>query len=136
MRRRGFTLLEVVFAVAIVATSLLALQAAIAGSVQVATDTVNRRAARALARTKIEEVLTGVVDAEGSGNFSEEGYEVFTWSSRAEDMPVGGAGETEASENVRLVTVTISFPSDEGDNGRDTLELVSVMPAEDEAAGP
>lgn len=133
MRRRGFTLLEVVFAVAIVATSLLALQAAIAGSVQTATDTVNRRAARGLARSKMEEVLTGLVDAEGSGTFSEEGYDAFSWESRAEEMGVGGAaGDAEPSEKVRKVTLTVSFPSDEGDGGRATLELVSVVAAEEE----
>ncbi len=137
MRRAGsrvsaFTLLEVMFSVVIVATALLGLQAAITGSITVAADSIDRRAARALARSKMEEVLAGIIDAEGSGTFSEEGYEAFTWESRAEDMAVGGAGDTEASEKVRKVTLTISFPSDQGEGGRATLELVSAVAAEEE----
>ena len=50
------------FSVVIVATALLGLQAAVTNSITSAADSVHRRAARALARSKMEEVLAGVID--------------------------------------------------------------------------
>lgn len=132
---RGFTLLEVVFAVVIIATALLGLQAAMSGAILSAADSINRRAARTLARAKMEEILTEEIDAEGSGSFDEEGYAQFSWESRAEELGVGTAEGAPSPQSVRVVTLEVRFPTETGEGGNETLTLVSVLPAEEQPGG-
>lgn len=105
--RAGFTLMEVVFAVAIVATALIALQATVAGSIQSAGSSVNRRAAREECRAKLEEILAGVASPDGGGggkdggattSTAEEGMETITMASvmpfdEAQQQPAAGTGQ-------------------------------------------
>ncbi len=106
--RRGFTLLEVVFAVVIIATALLGLQATVAGSIRSAGNSVNRRAAREECRQKLEEILAGTVSPDEAGEL--EDRPGFKWSARTEEVQVG-TGETK-TEVVRVVTVEMQFPAD------------------------
>ena len=146
--RRGFTLMEVIFAVGIAATALIALQATITGSILSASDSINRRAARGLARGKMEEVLAGSTEPEGSGSF--EDYPHFQWSSRTDELSVGGTGTGGEGEggggeggegggggqSVRVVTLTLTYPVEaggEGDQpGSENVVFSSVLPAESE----
>lgn len=106
MKRQGFTLMEVVFAVAIVATALAALQATVAGSIQSAGSTVNRRAAREECRAKLEEILAGVESPDGGGEI--EGRPGFKWSARSEDVTVGMPDK--ATETLKIVVIEVTFP--------------------------
>jgi prepilin-type N-terminal cleavage/methylation domain-containing protein len=106
--RRAFTLLEVVFAVVIIATALLGLQATVAGSIRSAGNSINRRAAREECRQKLEEVLAGTIEATDAGELPDRPN--FKWAVRTEEVQVG-AGETK-SEVVRVVTVEMQFPAD------------------------
>lgn len=146
---RGFTLMEVVFAVAIVATALAALQATVAGSIQSAGSTVNRRAAREECRAKLEEILAGSESPDGGGEF--EDRPGFRWSARSEEVTVGMPDK--ASEVVKIVVVEVTFPvfADTGpagadgaaapaagspEEGTETISMGSVLaPPEDEAPG-
>jgi len=140
MRRAGFSLLEVIFAVTIVAVALVGLQAAVSGAILTSGDAVNRRAGRELARGKLEEILARAAlgeegGAEGSGEF--EAYPEFRWSSRTEEVQVGPEGQT---ATIELVHLEVSFPvnAGEADEGepRETLKLSAVLPEPAPAAAP
>lgn len=140
--------MEVVFAVAIVATALIALQAAVAGSIQSAGSSVNRRAAREECRAKLEEILAGVTSPDGGGDFEERPG--FTWSARTEDVTVGMPES--ATEVVQVVIVEVQFPVFSGagggggkggdaattpssmtaEEGMETISMASVMPFDEE----
>ncbi len=141
-RAAGFTLMEVVFAVAIVATALIALQAAVAGSIQAAGSSVNRRAAREECRAKLEEILAGVSSPDGGGDF--EDRPGFRWSARTEELTVGMPEK--ASEVVTVVVLEVQFPTFSGGGGggkdggggssveesMETITMSSVMPFDEE----
>lgn len=143
MRARGFSLLEVVFAVTIVAVALLGLQATVSGSILSAGDSINRRAARELARAKLEEILAkaamGEDESSGSGTFEE--YPSFNWSAHTEEVQVGAPDAPGGV--VRVVTLQLSFPveaTEEGEQsggeaGTATIELSSVLPEPPGAPG-
>ena len=134
-RARGFTLLELVFAVTIVATALLGLQAAVSGAILSAGDSVNHRAARESARVKLEEILAGILAPEGGGSI--EDMPNFEWTSRVEELQIG-MPEAQ-SVTVKVVTLELSFPVESGGDGdggggggggRETIRLASVLPLE------
>lgn len=145
-RRAGFTLMEVVFAVAIVATALIALQATVAGSIQSAGSSVNRRAAREECRAKLEEILAGVASPDGGGDF--EDRPGFTWSARTEELTVGMPDK--ATEVVKVVVLEVQFPvasggggggkdgggSSAAQEGMETITMASVLPPDDEQQQP
>jgi hypothetical protein len=111
--------MEVVFAVAIVATALAALQATVAGSIESAGTSVNRRAAREACRSKLEEVLLGIESPDGSGEL--EDRPGFRWTARSEEVQVGAADHQ--TETIKVVTVEMSFPtfgSGGGGGGKDS----------------
>lgn len=132
-RRAGFGLLEVMFAITIVAVALVGLQATVNGAILTSGDSVNRRAGRELARSKMEEILaraslgdTG--QAEGGGEFDD--FPEFRWSSKVEDVDVGPEGQT---ESIKLVHLQVSFPviageADDGGESRETVKLDAVLP--------
>ena len=136
--RRGFGLMEVVFAVAIVSTALLALQATVSGGIKSAGNSVNRRAAREVARAKLEEILAGIEQPETvSGEL--EDHPGFSVDARVEELMVG-VPEAQ-SETIRIVTVELTYPitsigggGDEFDDGggddaeTETIKLASVVP--------
>ncbi len=129
IRRRGFTLLEVIFAVGITATALLGLQATCSGAILSAADSIRRRAARAMARSKIEEIIVGVVSPDDGGNF--EDNPEFSWTATSEELLIGMPDS--ATEKVLVVKLEISFPI-ETESGRDTLTLTTIVAAESDNA--
>jgi type II secretory pathway pseudopilin PulG len=145
LRRGGFTLLEVVFAVGIIATALLALMAGVSGSISSAGASINRRAAREVCRAKLEEILAGSEGAEGAGEV--EDYPGFRWSSRTDELKIGVADRS--TETVKVVTVEVTFPVDSQnqrpaadgssgstgsttDEGMETISIASIMPPEEQ----
>ncbi|MGE0712759.1 MAG: prepilin-type N-terminal cleavage/methylation domain-containing protein [Planctomycetota bacterium] len=139
--RRGFTLLELVFAVMIAATALLGLQATVSGAILAAGDSINQRAARERARAKLEEILAGVVEPESSGEL--EDLPSFKWSSRVKEELTLGITEYGAGNNkVKVVVLEMTYPveanGDEGEDGARSgrIVLASVLPPPPEAAAP
>lgn len=128
--RRGFTLLEVIFAVGITATALLALQATCSGAILSAADSIRRRAARSMARSKLEEIIVGIVKPDEGGSF--EDNPEFTWTSTSEELQVGMPDA--ATETVLVVKLEVSFPIETGETGRDTLTLTTIVAAESDNA--
>ena len=130
MRRRdGFALLEVVVAVAIFATAILGLMATVSGARLAVGDTLSRRKARTLGQAKVEEILAGVTEPDGGGSFEDE--PAFSWTATTEELMVG---MTESqTEKVLLVTVTLNFPLDSGEEGNGSLTLTTIVSAEEEA---
>ena len=118
---RGFTLLELVFAVAIIATALIGLQAAMGGAIIAAGDSVYQRGARELAVAKMEEALAGI----------EDGIEVpepYTATSPDySELQIGMPDDM--SQTVRIVTITVTFPSDT-EAGSGSIQLISIVPPE------
>ena len=102
-RQAGFTLLEVLVALAIIATVLLVMQGLVGDNIDRADRVKAKRTARLLARAKLEEVILGT-EAAQSGSF--EGYEGFRWS-----VEEGAAPITE-TQSVRRVTITVTYPAE------------------------
>jgi hypothetical protein len=130
-RSNGFTLLEVIFAVGITATALLALQATCSGAILSAADSIRRRAARSMARSKLEEIIVGVVNPDEGGSF--EDNPEFTWTATSEELGIGMPDS--GTEKVLVVKLEVSFPIETGETGRDTLTLTTIVAAESENPG-
>lgn len=141
--RRGFGLMEVVFAVAIVSMALLALQATVSGGIKSAGNSVNRRAARELARAKLEEVLAGIEAPETLGGELED-HPGFVLDAQVEEVMIG-VPDAAQTESIRIVTVQLRYPitairpagSDDlgagagGDEDEtETIKLASIMPTD------
>jgi len=116
---RGFTLLEVMVAVAILAIALVAILKANVQSLDTLIETRERTTVSMLAASKMAEV-----EAVGAANWSEfqgdfgEDYPDFTW--RVETAP---------TEVERLVRVTVIVQAREGGSGSETRieELLFVQ---------
>lgn len=87
----GFSLLEVLVSLAILAMSLVILTRVVAGNVTAANHSRMTTAATFLARTRISMMEQSLLeygfaemDGEDNGNFSQEGYPAFTWYTKVE----------------------------------------------------
>ena len=101
-RHAGFTLLEVMIALAILAGALVALIHISASSSRATMRAAKLTTAVGLARGKMydleEELLhAGFQDTEEEidGDFSEEGFEDFTWEARIEKIELPSAGQVQ-----------------------------------------
>jgi len=116
---RGFTLLEVMVAVAILAIALVAILKANVQSLDTLIETKERTTVSMLAASKMAEVeAVGAADwSEFQGDFGEE-YPGFTW--RVETAP---------TEVERLVRVAVIVQAREGGSGSETRieELLFVQ---------
>jgi prepilin-type N-terminal cleavage/methylation domain-containing protein len=137
-RKQGFTLVEVMIAIAILAVSLISLNSYQAFSVRRATEAQKLTTATMLARKKMAEtelefrnLALNDIKKEDGGNF--EGYEGFSWKRAAEEfiIPIppalqnanSGAGEGEdmmtaqitqkvaeiISKHVMKITLTVDY---------------------------
>lgn len=102
---RGFTLLEVMVALAIIATALVTLLGTHLMSLNLAQKNREQTLAALLARQKMEGALTTPFDslASDSGDF-ESDYPTCEWELEVENADV---------ENLKKVTITIIFPESE-----------------------
>ncbi len=107
LRRRGFTLLELLLAIVIIATAIVALQATMAGAIGSAGDAINQRAAREACRTLLEQALAS---GETSGGGPVPGHEQLTYSIQREERTAGAIESPD--EKYDVITVIVTYPSD------------------------
>ncbi|GIW71537.1 MAG: hypothetical protein KatS3mg102_1079 [Planctomycetota bacterium] len=105
----GFSLIEVLVALMIVATAIASMQAIASSALQAGVEANQLRIAKRLLRQKAEEVYAGL-ETGHAGTF--EGYpETFHWSVSEQLVPVtGDPGGQGPVESVRLVTVELRYP--------------------------
>lgn len=106
-RRRGFTLLELLLSLVIVATSLVSLGAAMSSGIAAAADAINQRAAREACRTLLE---NAVANGDTSGSGMVPGHEQLTWNLTREEKMAGAIDSPD--EKYNIITVTVTYPSD------------------------
>lgn len=107
MRRPlGFSLLEMMVAVALLSTGLVLLLQVQARSIQLAQDAREMTVATMLVRGKLLDCQTELLkagfsigDFDRDGNFDDEGYPTFFWECHAykPDMPVADVGDVQAA---------------------------------------
>jgi hypothetical protein len=136
--------MEVIFAVGILATALLALDATVVGSIKSASTSINRRAAREVCRAKLEEILAKVTSPDGGGEIEDRPN--FRWTARTDELEVG-APEGEKTETIKVVTVEVTFPvsstqesaggttTDGREEGTESIKMASVLPPEEQQQG-
>ena len=106
MRRgeRGFTLIEVMVALMIVATTCAALQGISSASMRAAFETNHIRVAKMLLRAKAEEIAAGVETGQG-GTFEEQGFRGYAWVAQEQQLQAG------QEESVRAIQVVLNYPT-------------------------
>jgi len=104
MRQRGFTILEVVIALAILGTFSAALLGAAAGATRSAHRAKKLGIATDLARSKmydLEEMLLKEgyqeLDQEEDGDFDDEGWPSYTWEAKIEKIELPGLGAAQSA---------------------------------------
>lgn len=102
-REGGFTLIEIMVCVMIVATAITALQLTASDALKSAVETNRIRAAKMLLLKKAEEVVAGVEEGQ-SGSF--EGYPGYQWEVADQELTL-----EEVEESVRSVTITVRYPT-------------------------
>jgi hypothetical protein len=102
-------LLELLLAVVILATCLVALGAVISQGIGEAADSISQRAAREACRAKLEEVVANG-DASGGGQI--DGHPGLQWSLTREEHTAGAIESPD--EKYDIVTVTVTFTTDTG----------------------
>lgn len=114
---KGFTLLEVMVALAIIATSLVTLLGTHLLSLDLAQKHKDQTMAAMLARGKLEETMSDGFDSLASDSGPFESHPGYEWETDVE--------ETE-SENLKKVTITIKYPPD-GEFVLETLVARTVI---------
>jgi prepilin-type N-terminal cleavage/methylation domain-containing protein len=115
MSSRGFTLLEVVISVAIIATGFFAVYSLHIQTLAAAEDVRFYIKAPLLAQTRLAEAEGSVKDmADGSGDFGED-YEGYTWKMKVGDVTNEILGTT--SEKMKKIELQIIL--NEGENTYD-----------------
>ncbi len=104
-KRRGFTLIEAIAAIALVGIGVASAMGGLAAMAKTDRILLEREELQRLAVQKYEEVIaTGLLDtAELSGDFAEQNIEGFEW-----EVAVEPSGE----ENLEIVTVTVTRSGD------------------------
>ena len=112
---RGFTLLEVVISVAIIATGFFAVYSLHIQTLAAASDVRFYIKAPLLAQEKISEIEMNLKDAaDGSGDFGED-YEGYSWKTTVSNVTNELLGAT--SEKMKKIELQISL--NEGENSYD-----------------
>jgi len=126
--RRGFTLLEVMVAMAILAGSLTAIARLNSGAVAMHAYTKKVTVATMLARSKMTDLEQELYDKgfsadddEQSGDFSQEGFSSFKW--RAKIL----APRTTGVSTDQLLAAVFNIPVGGGGGGEDGLSAISAL---------
>lgn len=107
----GFTLLEVLIAIAILAISLSAIFGSQAQSLSLATEAQFNIHAATLARAKLAEYESGVAPLEaGDGDFGDD-FPGFVWKTEVQDADLSGGVPTSADleQPLQRVDLTVSW---------------------------
>lgn len=107
--QQGFTLLEVMVSVTIIAIALVTLIGSQSQSVSIATISRFDTTASLLAQQKMAELALGGFDElrSGSGDFGEE-FSMYSWTVEVRDLGEGDTGIKGAEEMLRSVDLIIS----------------------------
>jgi len=103
----GFTLLEVMVAVAILAGTIAILQTVASHATRRADNASTLTIAKMLARERLGAVVSGVETGTG-GQF--EDYPAFSWEAATAEQTIAG------EQTAILVTVTVRYPTAQGDS--------------------
>ncbi len=109
---RGFTLVEVLMAMMIVATTIAGLMYRVDASLSTAGDTNFLRIAKMLLRAKMGEVIAGV-EAGTNGSFEDQGFPAYTWDVVVQPVQVS------QDESALQVTVSVHHPTMGADEQQD-----------------
>lgn len=141
----GIVLLDVLFAVFVLAMAALPLVVARGNSIRRAAATHSLRIARMLAGKKMEEVLANEMATEPdqsldtSGDFKDDGYQGYEFDLGEEEVLVSSEEDLEDEEKrewyVRRFTVTVTYPGEEA--AKKTFSLTTILPEipEEESGG-
>ena len=127
----GFTLLEVMVAVSIIAMSFVSLLGSQSQSISIADISRFETTAAMLAREKLSELqLAGFSElTDGSGQF-EDDFADYAWQSEVQDLGESETGIANSDGMLKLVTLKIS----RGDDPNQTFSVRSVIMTEIEPA--
>ncbi len=128
----GFTLLEVMVAVAIIAISFVSLLGSQSQSISIATISRFETTASMLARKKLAEIGSSTVaDLSGSaGDFADD-FSDYHWQTEVSDLTEEETGITGAEDMLKVVDLTVSRGDDENMVYRvRTVVMTKIEPAE------
>ena len=108
--RRGFTLLEVMIAIAVLAISLTVIYGSQSQSVSLATESKFNTAAALLLNNKVAELESGLIDLRSDeGDFAEE-YPEFRWKIEVDDADLAGSDfANDLGSSLKRAKITISW---------------------------
>lgn len=109
----GFTLLEVMVAVAVIAIALVTLIGAQSQSVTIATGAKFDAQASLLGQAKMAELslATEAEQSDGRGDFGSE-YPGFTWTAEVSDLTEDDTGIPEVAGMLKAIELTVAFDQD------------------------
>jgi type II secretion system protein I len=120
----GFTLVEVMVALMIVATTCAILQSVSSKTMRSAIETNHLRVAKMLLRAKAEEIAAGAEQSAG-GTFDEQGFRGYSWSMMQQAL------QADDDEVVLQVDLIVRYPT----RSSDTLADASVDPTSGDGPG-
>lgn len=125
VKKRGFTLIEVLVAIILLGTGIAAVSLALGNVARNAARIEESASLNRLAARKLDElVATGeAINGNASGTFEEEGFPNVNWSITSEPSGV---------ENLNTITITVSKEAND-ETGKQISTLMFVPPVEDEA---
>ena len=107
---KGFTLLEVMIAVSILAIALVALFGSQSRSLSQATEAHFNNVAPLLASLKLAEIQSGLVPLENDEGEFEDGFSAYSWKVEVSDTPLQSFAILENIEDpLQQVTLTVSW---------------------------
>lgn len=127
-RRRGFTLVEVIVSVALLAVGIVAVLSTIGHMTKTEAMVQEGERMRRLADEKLQELIgTGDYVTLTDGDFSERGENRYTWTSALEPTGV---------ESLESLTVTVVRVNRRDDLGYDASQLIYIPPVATGGATP
>lgn len=123
-RQRGFTLLEVMIALAILAGALSVLVRSVASNVKNVQDAESTTVATSLARGKMYELEEQLIkdgfletDQSSEGDFGDAGYADFTWAAKVEKVEIPSFDKLQEMQNVTAAGSAMGSGAGSGSDG-------------------
>ncbi len=112
---RGFTLLEVMIAVAVMGIALVTLLGSQSQSIAIATEARFETVAALLARQKMAEIRLSEYEevTSSSGQFAGE-FDQYSWQTEVEPITENETGIAEAGDMLKTVMLTVGMAVEEG----------------------